>query len=296
MYEKDLENIVAHDDGIILHSGRICDYDYVQLIKKNNEYHIREGYDFDSDPINYDNIPSQFGIELAFEIFFTRLYKHISNAFKKEDVYPDKIDSIGFSHKKYKTIENITELVGTVFYISRNDITPLIEHFASICGITICESRLINEITQNTDFQCICLSGTLCQILREKWKINVFRESWFGKQSKGEKICKNVLHDMYPNNIFTKTRPIWLQNPNSGYCLELDLYCDELKLAIEYQGKQHYVFIPYFHKDNSDFKKQQIRDSIKKELCVKNNVNLITIPYKINSYESIKKFICDNNK
>ena len=144
--------------------------------------------------------------------------------------------------------------------------------------------------------QCICLSGTLYQILHEKWQIKVFQESWFGKQSKGEKICKNVLHDMYPEYVFQKKRPTWLQNPNSGYCLEIDLYCDELKLAIEYQGRQHYAYIPYFHKDSNDFKKQQIRDAIKKELCIKNNVKLIAIPYKINSYESIKKFICENNK
>ena len=295
MYGNEIENIRARNDGVILHSGRNCDYDYVQLIKKNNKYHIRECYDFDCDPINYEDVP--FGIELAIEIFFTRLYKHISNTFKNDDPYLecfDKIDYCGFSSKKYKDIKDINELVETVFYISRNDITPLIESVATKRGIMICESQLINKITQNTDFQCICLSGTLYQILREKWKIKVFKESLFGKYSKCEKICRNVLHDMYPKHIFSKERPNWLKNPNSKYCLEIDLYCDELKLAIEYQGIQHYVYTPYFHSCENDFKKQLKRDDIKKELCIKNNVKLIAVPYKINTYESIKKFICEH--
>ena len=53
-------------------------------------------------------------------------------------------------------------------------------------------------------------------------------------------------------------------NHTSGHIMELDAYIDELKLAFEYQGEQHYR--PIAH-PTRNFTQQQTRDSEKKRAC-----------------------------
>lgn len=49
---------------------------------------------------------------------------------------------------------------------------------------------------------------------------------------------------------------------------------------IEYNGRQHYEYIPFFHKGGkSEFNRQKIRDSVMKKICEKNNIKLIEISY-----------------
>lgn len=66
---------------------------------------------------------------------------------------------------------------------------------------------------------------------------------------------------------------------------KIDLYNDELKLGIEYNGIQHYKFINYFHKSQENFLRRLEDDKIKLKLCQENNIKLIVIPY----YVDIKK-------
>ena len=63
-----------------------------------------------------------------------------------------------------------------------------------------------------------------------------------------------------------KIRPSFLENKalNNGLNLEIDCYNDELKLGCEYNGRQHYKFTPFFHKNYEAFNNQKYRDYIKK--------------------------------
>lgn len=76
---------------------------------------------------------------------------------------------------------------------------------------------------------------------------------------------------------FSSQRTKWLKLQN-GYYLELDGYNELLKIAFEVNGSQHYVKNKLFH-SFSQFKKLKRYDKLKKKLCIKNNVNLIIIPY-----------------
>jgi len=69
-------------------------------------------------------------------------------------------------------------------------------------------------------------------------------------------------------------RPEWLST-NDGGRLELDFYIDELNLAIEVQGRQHYVFVPLFHHDHDDFKAQLERDRTKRRICEGMGIKLL---------------------
>lgn len=114
-------------------------------------------------------------------------------------------------------------------------------------------------------------------------------------ESLGEKKCRTYLEFLF-KTPFPKTRPNFLKNPITKSNLELDCFSDKLKLALEYNGKQHYEFCSTFHSNKQDFYNQKYRDEIKKRLCMKNGIDLIIVPYyiplhNINNYikKSLKK-------
>ena len=52
-------------------------------------------------------------------------------------------------------------------------------------------------------------------------------------------------------------------------------------VIIEYNGKQHYKYIPFFHDTLEDFKKQLRRDKEVRDYCERNQIKFIEIPYTI---------------
>jgi len=100
------------------------------------------------------------------------------------------------------------------------------------------------------------------------------------KLSKGESICKAYLQRRF-NKPFTNQRPKYMFNSVTGKALELDCYNEDLRLAVEYNGKQHYEYVKFFHKSRADFQNQMYRDRMKREICVKLGIILIEVPYNI---------------
>ncbi len=110
------------------------------------------------------------------------------------------------------------------------------------------------------------------------------------KDSRGEIECRNVLEKIF-NKPFTKIRPNFLKNEvTGGYNLEIDCYNDELKIGVEYNGIQHYKYIPYFHKNKEAFYNQKYRDEFKRRMCKDNGVFLIEVPYTV-KIENIENYI-----
>jgi hypothetical protein len=87
------------------------------------------------------------------------------------------------------------------------------------------------------------------------------------QDSKGEILCGQILEEFF-GLPFTKQKIF--KNPLTGRFLELDRYNNELRLAVEYNGKHHYHDI-----------EQQRRDVIKRMECDKRNIYLIPVPYRI---------------
>ena len=107
--------------------------------------------------------------------------------------------------------------------------------------------------------------------------------------SKGEQICRQVMEELY-NKPFPTIRPDFLKNPETKRNLELDCYNDELKLAVEYNGVQHYKWPNFTNQSKEDFIKQVRRDKYKVEACDANGVYLITVPYNV-PHKDIKDYI-----
>jgi hypothetical protein len=100
------------------------------------------------------------------------------------------------------------------------------------------------------------------------------------KKSKGEKECCRVLEEVFGKPFFT-ARPNFLKNPETGKNLELDCFNPELKLAVEYNGIQHYKFPNFTGMSEEEFKGQLRRDLFKKKRCKEKGVTLIIVPYTI---------------
>jgi len=83
--------------------------------------------------------------------------------------------------------------------------------------------------------------------------------------SKLERYLSKELYTRFGQySIKQNYRTQWLMG------LELDFYIDELKVAAEVQGDQHYRFIEYFHKTQEGFENQKTRDIQKSILCKEN--------------------------
>ena len=111
----------------------------------------------------------------------------------------------------------------------------------------------------------------------------------FVSESFGEKECRIFLEFLF-GRPFPKLRPSFLSNSvlKNGRNLEIDCFNSFLRLGLEYHGRQHYEFVPYFHKNKLAFQNQQYRDYLKKNICQTNKIFLIEVPF----YEKhIKKFI-----
>lgn len=90
-------------------------------------------------------------------------------------------------------------------------------------------------------------------------------------KSKSERICREFLEQIFDKQ-FPSTRAPWLGR------LELDGYCEELGIAFEHQGDQHYEVVPIFKMSKESLEKIQERDCRKKRICDERGIKLIIIP------------------
>ena len=63
--------------------------------------------------------------------------------------------------------------------------------------------------------------------------------------------------------------------------LKFDFYLPDYNMCIEYDGKQHFQIIEHFGGEKR-LKETQIKDKIKTEYCINNNIQLIRIKYNQN--------------
>ena len=111
---------------------------------------------------------------------------------------------------------------------------------------------------------------------------------------KSERLFGDILKEL--GFSFKKIRPNWLLNPETDFALELDFYSEDLNVAFEVQGIQHYKHIEYFG-GLENFKKLQKRDELKRELCKDHGVTLIEYDLRIGKdKKSMTKFILENIK
>lgn len=110
-------------------------------------------------------------------------------------------------------------------------------------------------------------------------------------RSKGEEICCKTMQEIYGLS-FGNHRPDFLKNPETGHNLEIDCYNPHIKIGVEYNGIQHYVWPNYTKQSLEQFRNQLRRDKYKLEECDKNGYYLIRVPYTI-KHRDIPNYIRD---
>ena len=106
---------------------------------------------------------------------------------------------------------------------------------------------------------------------------------------KSEAMTRDIIEEEMGYE-FPKKYPAFLEG------LELDGYCPELNMAFEYNGIQHYEYVPHYHRNGeSEFLAQRDRDIKKYKICKDLKINLIIIPhqYTYQKPNELKVFIID---
>lgn len=83
------------------------------------------------------------------------------------------------------------------------------------------------------------------------------------------------------HNISYETEKIFdnLRSPKTNRVLRYDFYIPSYNMLLEVHGKQHYEFVPSWHKTIEKFKYNQSLDTIKKEYAIKNMYNFVELAY-----------------
>lgn len=95
---------------------------------------------------------------------------------------------------------------------------------------------------------------------------------------KSEELVYNLTKKLYKDyEVIYQHKPFFLRS-NKGGQMSYDVYISKLRIAIEYQGKQHFEPVDFFGGEKSYIEVTE-RDKLKKELSEQNGVKLIYINY-----------------
>lgn len=80
--------------------------------------------------------------------------------------------------------------------------------------------------------------------------------------------------------VFTRTRPAWLMNDRANL-MELDGYNEELGIAFEHNGRQHYEIDGYLVTNAAQLRMREDDDAAKARICEDHGVALVVVPWDV---------------
>ena len=100
------------------------------------------------------------------------------------------------------------------------------------------------------------------------------------KKSQYHLKARKLLHQMFAGySILEEMKLPGSRQSHLKSVLFLDFFIPNLGIGIEVHGKQHYEYVPFFHKTKAKYRQAIKRDSLKEEWCELNNINLIVLKY-----------------
>lgn len=174
------------------------------------------------------------------------------------------------NHTWESNFYNIKKLKSWCPYCSKNfkNNIEMLQIKAKYMGGKCISKKYINN---STKYKWECADG---HIFEKSWAKVKTRNQWCPKCKSNimEEMCRFIFEQL-TGKEFNRTKRILSNN------LELDGYNEELKLAFEYNGEQHYRKIKLWHKNGRTLQNQKDIDKKKKEECKLKNIDLIIIPY-----------------
>lgn len=117
------------------------------------------------------------------------------------------------------------------------------------------------------------------------------------KNTQGELILFRALDKLLKDHLFINHGYYSNLPSPKGYPMQLDRYYPELKLAWEFDGKQHEEFSKFIHKTKANFEYYKQCDSLKEKQCSEQGITLIRVAYNYKiSPEALKFDIKKANK
>jgi len=174
-------------------------------------------------------------------------------------------------------------------YLNKDLVVKICNEEAKKRGGTVLKYELRKTSSRTSHYvEYICAKG-------HKWWArhnHIFNGIWCATCSKGvsERITRLVF-ERVTGKTFYKCFPKWLKN-SLGNKMELDGYNEELLIAFEYQGEQHYREVDFFHQGDKSFERRVKDDELKRSQCKKLGITLIEVPYYI-GHKEIQEFVTD---
>ena len=185
------------------------------------------------------------------------------------------------------------------FLVQSNHIKDRKNPYCSKCSTTLREDltglkfnhllvnkMLISKNNNRTLCSCTCDCGATNIIVQANHLKNGETQSCGCLKSSGEEQISLLLTK---NNIKFERQKTFpnLKYKNPLYC---DFYLPEFNLIIEFNGEQHYKPVELFG-GQENLELIQLRDKIKKDYCLKNNIAFLTIKFN----ENIEEILIKNN-
>ena len=147
-------------------------------------------------------------------------------------------------------------------------------------------------VNDNTDFTYQAFSSYF-KNKKEMSEALGCKNAFKSGRSQSEKIISKILNEIIgEDNYIEEMTWNWLKNKKNRRNMYCDFYIPKLNLVIEYNGKQHYMFVERFHVTEEKYQEQIYRDNLKAKLLREHNVKLEIIRYdqKV-TYELINNII-----
>ena len=140
----------------------------------------------------------------------------------------------------------------------------------------------MNYINNSTDIRIICKKhGPFYQspdnhtMGKGCWKCNISKSETFIEKYLNNKNIIFISQKRFDDCKYNKKLPF-------------DFYLPEYNMCIEYNGEQHYKSVDFWGGEK-DYEKRILRDKIKKQYCIKNNIKLLVIKYCDNIEEILER-------
>ena len=92
--------------------------------------------------------------------------------------------------------------------------------------------------------------------------------------------ARHILNELFPTyRVLEEVKLPGAQTSTRQAGLYADFFILEKMLIVEVNGRQHYEFVPFYHKTKKDFYKGKVRDRDKREWCEINDITIVSLKY-----------------
>lgn len=110
-------------------------------------------------------------------------------------------------------------------------------------------------------------------------KKKAYRKPPANKNTQGELVLFRALDKLLKEHVYINHGYYSSLPSPKGFPMQLDRYYPELKLAWEFDGKQHEEFNKYIHKTKVNFEYYKECDGLKEKYCKEQGITLIRVAY-----------------